>query len=287
MRKTSLFFPAAIAFLVAGAGALAAESQQVLVEPVRDSGQSVTAAFEGWFANTDGSFSLLFGYLNRNRNEVLDIPVGPNNRMEPGGPDQGQPTHFLPRRQWGVFTVTVPKDFGSKKLTWTITANGVTTSVPGTLDALWEVSPFVNAQNNTPPFVGFAENGPFVQGPRGTSTSLKAVVGTPLPITIFAADDAVAAGSPPRSPAAVLLLTKLRGPGEVKISNSRPAVEPASFTAPPKTTFQGKASTVATFSEPGEYVLRVQANDWTGEGGKGFQCCWTNAQVRVSVSTAK
>src|SRR5216117_2703897 len=59
--------------------------------------------------------------------KTLDIPAGPNNRIEPGGPDQGQPTHFLPRRQWGVFTITVPKDFGDKKLTWTLVANGQTT----------------------------------------------------------------------------------------------------------------------------------------------------------------
>ena len=91
---------------------------QLPLEPVHDSGQSVTAAYEGWFRNPDGTFSILFGYYNRNLKQDLDIPVGPNNRIEPGGPDQGQPTHFLPGRQWGVFTVTVPKDFGDKKLTW-------------------------------------------------------------------------------------------------------------------------------------------------------------------------
>src|SRR5512132_3605563 len=78
------------------------------MEPVHDSGQSVTGAFEGWFPNPDGSFSLLVGYFNRNAKQTLDIPVGPNNRIEPGNPDQGQPTYFLPRRQWGVFTITVP-----------------------------------------------------------------------------------------------------------------------------------------------------------------------------------
>ena len=51
---------------------------------------------------------------------ALDIPVGPNNRVEPGGPDQGQPTHFEIGRQWGVFVVKVPKDFGTKAITWTI-----------------------------------------------------------------------------------------------------------------------------------------------------------------------
>ena len=82
----------------------------------------------------DGTFTLLIGYFNRNRAETLEIPVGPNNRIEPGGPDYGQPTYFLPRRQWGVFTIVVPKDFGTKKLTWTIVANGETTEIPLSLE---------------------------------------------------------------------------------------------------------------------------------------------------------
>jgi hypothetical protein len=68
------------------------------MEPQHDSGQSVTGALEGWFPNRDGSFSILLGYYNRNLKEELDIPIGPDNRIEPGGPDRGQPTHFMPRR---------------------------------------------------------------------------------------------------------------------------------------------------------------------------------------------
>jgi hypothetical protein len=48
----------------------------------------------------------------------------------------------------------------------------------------------------------------------------------------------------------------------------------------------GKATTTATFSVPGEYVLRLQVNDGSGDGGGGFQCCWTNVHVAVSVNTA-
>jgi DNA-binding beta-propeller fold protein YncE len=48
----------------------------------------------------------------------------------------------------------------------------------------------------------------------------------------------------------------------------------------------GKASTTATFSVPGEYILRLQANDSSGDGGGGFQCCWTNVLVAVSVKGA-
>jgi hypothetical protein len=30
-------------------------------------------------------------------------------------------------------------------------------------------------------------------------------------------------------------------------------------------------------------VLRFQANDASGNGGGGDQCCWTNVHVRVTV----
>src|SRR5215475_5122679 len=164
--------------------------QQQRLEPPHDSGQGVTPAYEGWFANPDGSFSILFGYFNRNFKQEPDIPIGPENKIEPGGPDQGQPTHFLTRRQWGVFTVTVPKDFGSKKLTWTLTANGKTTEIPAGLDPLWEVAPFKDATGNTPPYIGFDQAGPFVNGPKGQSRSLTGAVSTPVPLNLWVADDA-------------------------------------------------------------------------------------------------
>ena len=128
---------ASVCFLLSGLSFPAqAQSVPTTLEPARESGQGVTGAFEGWFRNPDGSFNLLFGYFNRNLKEELDIPIGTNNRMEPGNPDQGQPTHFLTRRQWGVFTVTVPRDFGSKKLTWTLNINHQNNAVPGNLDRL-------------------------------------------------------------------------------------------------------------------------------------------------------
>jgi hypothetical protein len=263
-------------------------AQQLVTGPRHDSGQSVTGAFEGWFHNEDGSFSLLFGYYNRNLKQELDIPVGADNRMEPGGPDHGQPTHFAPHRQWGIFAVTVPKDFGSKQLTWTLTSNGVTTAVPGTLNPLFELAPFLDANGNTPPFIGFSAEGPFVQGPKGHSTSLTTVLPNPVNLVLWVADDAsvVLGSTAPKTPAVSITWSKFRGPGSVTFSSDKPTVETAEFKAPPNTKFQGKAATTATFSEPGEYVLRAQANDWSGDGGRGFQCCWSNAQVKVTVKPA-
>src|SRR5712664_1284816 len=122
LYRRTLLASGAVAGVVAGSLLVGVGQTQtpLPLEPGARSGQSVTPAFEGWYPNADGSFDLLLGYYNRNDAEVLDIPIGPNNRIEPGGPDQGQPTHFLPHRQWGVFTINVPKDFGNKKLTWTI-----------------------------------------------------------------------------------------------------------------------------------------------------------------------
>lgn len=263
-------------------------AQSLPLEPPHFSGQGITGAFEGWFPNHDGSFSILLGYYNRNLRETIEIPAGPNNRIEPGGPDRGQPTHFLPGRQWGVFTIRVPKDFGEQKLTWTLVANGKTNVIPMSLNPLWEVSPFIEATGNTPPFIGFTETGPFVQGPLGQSTSLSTSVTEPLTLTVWVADDAKVplVSVRPKSSPVTVGWSKFRGPGTVTFANPAPKVEEVSFKVPPAAVFTGKATTTATFSEPGEYILRIVANDWSGDGGRGFQCCWSNAQVKVSVKAA-
>lgn len=273
--------PRATLFVAAAVVAATSAGQNLPLEPFHNSGQSVTAAFEGWFANSDGTFSILLGYYNRNQQQELDIPIGPQNRIEPGGPDRGQPTHFLPGRQWGVFTVTVPKDFADKKLTWTLTANGQTTNVPFSLAPLWEVEPFKDANGNTPPVLKF-EGGASVQGPKPVQLSLAATAGSPFTLNVNASDDAslIPGMRKPRTPPIALTWSKFRGPGSVTFSNARPLVEK---TEDSSAGFAGKATTTATFAEPGDYVLHLVANDWTGKGGGGFQCCWTNALVKVSV----
>ena len=263
------------------AAVLATQSRDAMpLEPVARSGESVTPAFEGWYPNPDGSFSLLLGYYNRNQTQVLDIPAGPNNRIEPGGPDQGQPTHFLTRRQWGVFTITVPRDFGNKRLTWTIVANGRPMSVPVGIIPDYKVEPFEDAATgNTPPVLRFEPGGPTHTGPpAGIAASLSTTFPTPLALTVWATDKPPKREVPPLpgvppEPPLRLTLSEFRGPGTVTIKDPKPAIEKG----------DGKATTAVAFAEPGEYVLRVQANDSSGDGGMGFQCCWTNALVKVSV----
>jgi hypothetical protein len=103
------------------------------------SGQSLSPAYEGWMYAPDGSVMMYFGYMNSNWLQEFDIPVGPDNAIEPGGPDQGQPTHFYPRRSPFLFTVKVPKDLGTKELIWTLTANGRTEKAYASLKTDYQI----------------------------------------------------------------------------------------------------------------------------------------------------
>jgi len=254
------------------------DAKPVVIEPIHESGQGITGSFEGWYPNIDGTFSMLVGYLNRNSAQILDIPVGPNNRIEPGGPDQGQPTHFLPRRQWGVFRIVVPKDFGSKKLLWTITVNGQTTSIPMNLNPLWVVEPFKDAGNgNTPPVVKLEPGGPSFAGPpSGIAGTLTTRISNPLSLTLWIHDDQPLPGVGFGTVTGPVSWSLFRGPGSVMFEKSSPAPDA-----------DGKTVTAALFSLPGTYILRAQANDSTGDGGGGFQCCWTNVHVKVNVTPSQ
>jgi hypothetical protein len=274
-------------------------AQWPLSNSVRERGSSVTGAYEGWFYNKDGSISLLLGYFNRNTKQEFDLPPGPNNRIEPGGPDMGQPSHFLTGRQWGVFTIRVPKDFGSKKLTWTLVTNGQTNVITMHTKPEWILSPFEDPANkNTPPTLKFAQDGLGWSGPpSGIAATYSTTLPSPLTLTVWATDegpkinipepgrgrgrgrggDAAAAAGFLQPPPLAVSWSLFRGPAAVKFDNARPPVDRDAG---------GKATTTATFTEPGEYILRLQGNDTTGDGGGGFQCCWTNAHVKVTVKPA-
>jgi hypothetical protein len=267
-------------------------------EPLRETGNSVTGGFEGWFAYPDGSYGLLVGYFNRNTKQELDIPIGPNNHMDPGGPDRGQPTHFLTGRQSGMFVVRVPKDFGKSRITWTLTANGLTTTIPLGLHPDYEISPFVSTasvvdapgEGDTPPILRFEEQGQSAQGPVPLSVEKTANVSSPLTLAVWVADDGrifTNSGAVPTAmrnrPPVTLRWTKYRGPGPVTFAKDRPEVQKASECHEKGMVFCGSSTTTATFSQPGDYQLHVLVNDYSGEGGGGFQCCWTTGIVKVAV----
>ena len=249
-----------------------------------ETGQSVAPIFEGWYVDADGRTKLSFGYLNFNHEEEVFVPVGPNNRIEPGSVDQGQPTHFLARRHVGVFTVTLPEGASEADVVWMLTSRGQTMSVPATLDPLYQVyalrkggtRQFVSGglpADNGPPVLKLTPGGVEGAGPTGTSGTVATTFPNPVSLDVLVSDD----GLPKRpggAPSVVTLTwSKYRGPGDVTFSDSVIEVD--------YDTHGSEAPSVsAAFSEPGEYVLRVLATD-----GSRFneQCCWTNGYVKVSV----
>jgi hypothetical protein len=124
---TGRILPALIAVAVILIG------QHTYAQLTYSSGRPVWPAYEGWMQNADGTADFLFGYMNENWQEELDVPIGADNIIEPGGPDLGQPTHFLPRRNRFIFRVRAPKDFGQKEMVWTLTTNGKTVKAYGSL----------------------------------------------------------------------------------------------------------------------------------------------------------
>ena len=271
---------AVVLLAAAGAGAQPARAPLPL-EPEGDRGEAVFPALEGWYRNADGSHTILLGYFNRNAVPV-DLPIGPDNHMEPGGPDLGQPTHFFPRRAWGVFAITVPADFGERRLTWTLVANNQRSEVTFWLNPPYFVDPFLNRANgNVPPRLRVREGEPELSGPpQGVAASLRAVAGVPRELTVWARDRELENPPPPRAsrrPRPPLSVTwrKYRGPGEVTFDEATHEYESLAG---------GEATTMATFAEPGAYRLTVTANDISGNGGGGDQCCWTTAHVDVEVA---
>jgi hypothetical protein len=233
------------------------------------SGQNVVPYFEGWIRNHDGSFDMVFGYFNRNWQEELAIPVGPDNRVEPGDPDRGQPTYFLPRRQGWVFRVRVPSDFGKQVLTWTIRANEKTEKAYGELLPVEEITErIVMTRGNLNP----GEDDPNTPPSISIAAVQTASVGQPLSLTAMVADDGLPKPKAPVQRAAVTDATRIQAQ-----ANSSAVARPRGLTlswmqlrGPAKVTFQpagissvvdGTAVTAARFTAPGTYVLRAIAND--------------------------
>ena len=135
-------------------------------------GLAVTPFFEGWYPNANGTYTVSFGYFNRNREEVVNLPVGPDNSIEPAEFNGTQPTLFSPRRDNGVFTITLPGDFAESggRVVWTITAHGVTHSVPGRIGvSAYALSHGAMAMGSLPPMLKLSRNGLELWGPMSIS----------------------------------------------------------------------------------------------------------------------
>ena len=280
LRFRRLVFVAVLALGVIGiAGRAAAQPDGALSGNIKyNSGQTVQPIFEGWTKNADGTFNFFFGYLNRNHVQELSVPVGPENQVEPGGPDRGQPTYFYTRFNRQLFSVTVPANWGQKEVIWTLVTNGRSERAVGWLRPDWEISP-----------PGVARGG----DPNKNDPPALALAGAPrialpatLTLTATITDDGLPA---PRNPAAGRGRGRAAGPPAFEYPSKTPPpvnvpqveraprprvtdrlqVEWLVWRGPAAVTFapsivgadKGPAETTATFSRPGEYVLRARATD--------------------------
>ncbi|MEZ5284934.1 MAG: hypothetical protein R2712_09010 [Vicinamibacterales bacterium] len=304
MRLDHRVLASALALALVGAGTVVPRAQQAeFTNNFRyNKGQSIQPIFEGWSWAPDGSINMHFGYLNRNYAETPEIPVGPNNRIEPGGPDRGQPTFFYTRTNRNLFTVNVPRTWGQKdEVVWTLVHNEKTERAVGWLQPEWEIDPVGGASGggntdpertaNTAPTVAVSpvpgvrlpsdvtlvanltDDGLPVPKKRG-----KPPVGQETPPTLLGGTDApvnvpqaapretppgATAGPDARPLGLVVSWMVWRGPGPVTFM---PRYAPNA---------DGKAETKATFSVPGEYVLRATADD-------SMATAITTVTVRVS-----
>ena len=260
-------------------------------------GQSVSPAYEGWWPNEDGTYTMFFGYMNSNWVQELDVPIGPENNIEPGGPDRGQPTHFYPRRNMFLFTVDVPADFGDREVVWTLTTNGRTERAYGSLrtDYLLDRQTIATEmgsnfgrvrdewRTNEFPSLSLA-----VDQPRTVR------VGQPLRLVTFVSDDGEPAGNyrppqpepgrphpaytPPRQivpgnpPGVRFAWVVYRGdasrvtfdPPQLKMWQDTRVYSNSPWSPPyilPEVPPDGRWDVSATFDAPGTYVLRGIAGD--------------------------
>ncbi len=234
------------------------------------SGQNLQPVFEGWEQNPDGSFDMVFGYLNRNYEERLNIPVGESNYFEPGEPDRGQPAFFYPRRHRFSFRVRVPADWGDKELVWTVTANGRTDRAVGWLVPEQIIDDQVVAMNRSGGGAPDIDNGsPSIVLLEQPERSVK--VGEPLVLTAVIQDDGIPemraarqSRPPGRRNALGLRVAWLhyRGGGEVVFDPwTPPMADHVPGWTPPPVPDAGRTVTTARFSEPGTYVIRGLADD--------------------------
>jgi hypothetical protein len=232
-------------------------------------GQNVVPVFEGWERNADGSFNMVFGYMNRNYEEEVDVPVGPHNSLEPGDIDQGQPAHFYARRQQYVFSVRVPKDWGKKDLVWTLTSHGKTEKAYASLMPVWEIDAGTYQQNRGGPGeLGEPDDPPSIKVEGAAQRAVAA--GAPLVLDAFVTDD----GRPTARPSQSGSNARVEGPlmqAMVRLDRGvrlgviwvvyRGDAHAVTFEPRKIPVTDGKASTSVLFRAPGTYVLRAYADD--------------------------
>ena len=314
LRRSIVAGFAAVA--VIGSAQLYAQLPRPLI-PLPGDGNRVAPFFDGWYENPNGTITLSFGYSNLNKDRVVEIPLGPDNFITPKEYDGRQPTSFAVfgpdnadgggggrtptvspataaarapgagggtvgsqrDRDRGVFTVTVPAGFKGDVF-WTLRHAGQTHSVPARSRSTSYQLSWPAAMGSTPPLLRFVDQGQAGRGPTGIQgPPLQAKVGTPVELKIWLTDDAVHDKEPIKfgreRPGMNVSWYRYAGPGPV-------AFAPQKVGFP---TLTGQSTTMATFKEPGEYVIRVKADAFGySDSSAGNQCCWTNGYQKVTVT---
>lgn len=258
------------------AQAIGLRNQTWSAEVIRSHGQPVIPLFDGWYPNDDGSSTICFGFFNMNTEQALDIPAGDANYLTTDYPgldlsDALLPTHFDPlppayRHVFCAFSINVPAGFNaSHRITWHLTANGQNLEVPGKVIPSYVLDePRSNGRGDVAPLVSLRENGMAVRGrtgihyPEVIETRVNQVL--TLAATIEHSDASVWVGWAHHS-----------GPGQVEFDKKEYETESGSAT-----------QVEARFSEPGEYVVRMQTID--DIAAFEFYCCHTNAYFHITVN---
>jgi hypothetical protein len=273
--------------------------------------QVTSPAFEGWWPNEDGSYKLFFGYMNTNWEQEYDIDVGPENyfnvvaageldnleieAFDFAEADQGQPTHFYPRRNPFLFTVDVPADFGETEMVWTLITRGQTIRAFGSLAPDYRIDPQVIStevggaygslndalRTNIPPELRVEgenfrsvragqplslavrandpDNLPEAQN-RGIPTTLDALYRPPASIVAASVPGLRFSWIVYRGPAksAVFEPIQMKTYQDTRMYANSPWSPPWHLPAPPA---DNRWVSEVVFEDPGEYVLRGVASD--------------------------
>lgn len=264
------------------------------------SGDVVAPFFDGWIKNEDGSVTMVFGFMNRNREQIVDIPLGANNHIEPAQFDGVQPTHFpvysrggfVGIRERGAFAVTVPADMAGTEVVWTLSHAGHSYSVPGRATSpAYEMSRAPAALGSVMPAIRFSMDGPESTDREGIyAPRVSAKVGQPVTLSAFAQDRGERRGYGLESlyfPVGTEWLLH-QGPAVPKFEDAKVTGRDRGETAQTSMSSSGdwtETKTTVTFPEPGDYVIRLRVDNFMAPDSQfDNQCCWSNAYVPVTVT---
>jgi len=266
------------------------------------SGDAIAPMFNGWIRNDDGSTTMIFGFANKNSKEIVDIPLGTNNRLEPAEYDGVQPTHFpsYTRRGFvgiqerGVFAVTLPPDQKDSEVVWHLAHGGYSYSIPARATSMaYQMSNDGGALGSLNPAIRFNQSGAESTSREGVyAERLNAKVGEPVTLRAMIQDRGVRAKYPENK-------MMLYPPGTEWIMHQGPAAPSfslAKVTGKERADGAGESAvkgnngwsevaTEATFAAPGDYIIRLRVDNFEADDSQfDNQCCWSNAYVPVTVS---